>query len=86
MSQIEKLEQRLLSKPKDFTFQEAERLLKAYGFRRLEGGKTSGSRVKFICQNKGVNCYLHKPHPGNVLKTYQLDDLINVLKEGGLLR
>lgn len=85
MSKIEKLEQKLLSMPKDFTFQEAETLLNAYGFRRSEKGKTSGSRVKFVSNTANTTILLHKPHPGNELRHYQLKELVLNLKEGGFL-
>lgn len=86
MSQIEKMEQRLLSKPKDFTFQEAERLLSFYGFRRDNRGKTSGSAVRYVKDSVPIGLYLHRPHPGNTMKEYQLDELIDVLKQGGALK
>lgn len=86
MSQIEKLEQRLLSRPKDFTFQEAEKLLRFYGHVISNRGKTSGSRVKFIQPGIPGAFYLHKPHPGNVLQAYQVDDLIVYLMRGGFLK
>ncbi|MCL2214540.1 MAG: hypothetical protein FWC06_04940 [Treponema sp.] len=47
-------------------------------------GKTSGSRVVFSNKN-GDYIRLHKPHPRNILKLYQIDDLIQNLKEKGLL-
>ena len=47
MSQIEKLIERLKSKPKDFTYDELKRLLNDYGFVENNKGKTSGSRVRF---------------------------------------
>ena len=47
MGQKEKLIQRLKSRPKDFTFQEAETLLGYLDYKRSNKGKTSGSRVVF---------------------------------------
>lgn len=48
MGQKEKLIKKLLSKPKDFTFTEAETLLNYFDYVRSNKGKTSGSRVIFI--------------------------------------
>ena len=48
MGQKEKLIKKLLSKPKNFTFTEAETLLNYFDYVRSNKGKTSGSRVIFI--------------------------------------
>jgi len=45
MSKKEKLMARLLSKPKDFTFEELIVLLGCLGYTEVNIGKTSGSRV-----------------------------------------
>ena len=80
MGQKEKLIQRLKSKPKDFTFQEAETLLGYLEYIRSNKGKTSGSRVVFESNEHG-NILLHKPHPNNELKIYQIKQLIDVLEQ-----
>ena len=84
MEQKEKLIQRLKSKPKDFTFQEAETLLGYLEYIRSNKGKTSGSRVVFESNEHG-NILLHKPHPNNELKIYQIKQLIDVLEQEGLI-
>ena len=84
MGQKEKLIQRLKSKPKDFTFQEAETLLGYLEYIRSNKGKTSGSRVVFE-RNEHGNILLHKPHPNNELKIYQIKQLIDVLEQEGLI-
>lgn len=84
MSQKEKLIERLKSRPKDFTFDEAEKVLRWFGFNMRSSGKTSGSRVTFINDKLEV-IKLHKPHPQNELKTYALDQLIEFLEEKGLI-
>lgn len=85
MTRIEKLVDRLLSRPKDFTYAETARLLAVFGYIESYGGKTSGSRVAFIHPEKKRIIRLHKPHPGNVLKAYQITLLIEHLKELNLL-
>ena len=76
MSKQEKLLKRLQSKPKDFTYDEAKRILNHFGFIELNKGKTSGSRVQF--RNGKVFIELHKPHnTGNVMKPYQIKDIID---------
>lgn len=84
MGQKEKLIRRLLSGPKDFTFEEAEKLLGYFGYARSNKGKTSGSRVMFVGQDLAP-ILLHKPHPRKELLDYQLKQLIDILTEEGLL-
>jgi hypothetical protein len=54
MSKIDKLVLRLLSIPRDFTWEELTKLLGLFGFVELKKGKTGGSRRKFADQNKNV--------------------------------
>jgi len=84
MSRHEKLIERLLSRPTDFTFSELTTLLGDFGYILSASGATSGSRVVFI-NDEGTRIRLHKPHPRNILKLYQIDDIIHALKEGGHL-
>lgn len=84
MSKKEKLIIRLLSKPKDFTFEELTALLGHFGYKPTNSGRTSGSRVSFFNGEKDY-IRLHKPHPRNVLKAYQIEDAITALQERGLL-
>lgn len=84
MGQKEKLIQHLKSNPKDFTFDEAEVLLRYFDYIRSNKGKTSGSRIIFSSKEHG-SILLHKPHPGNELKSYQVKQLITLLTEEGLI-
>lgn len=78
MSKKEKLVARLLTCPKDFTYDELRSLLGLLGFEERSKGRTSGSRVEFA---KGRDTILlHKPHPNNQLKPYQVRQIINELK------
>ncbi|MCL2216931.1 MAG: type II toxin-antitoxin system HicA family toxin [Defluviitaleaceae bacterium] len=83
MGKKEKLISRLKSKPRDFTFDEMEALLLSLGFKKCKAGKTSGSRVRYI--RNGVLVLLHKPHPGNILKPYQIREALSVLRKEGLI-
>lgn len=80
MSKKDKLIQKLKSKPKDFTYNEAKIILNSFGFIENNKGKTSGSRVVFVNENDD-KVEMHKPHPGNILKSYQVNKLLNILKE-----
>lgn len=80
MSKKEKLLEKLKSKPKDFTYDEAKIILNSFGFVENNKGRTSGSRVEFIREGR-KKIELHKPHPRNVLKPYQIEILLNELEE-----
>lgn len=84
MGQKEKLIQRLKTKPKNFTFDDAEALLKYLDYVYSNKGRTSGSRVIFSSEKHG-NILLHKPHPQKELKTYQIKQLIEILEQEGLI-
>lgn len=80
MSKKDKLLEKLKSKPKDFTYNEAKIILNKLGYFENNKGKTSGSRVAFI-NEKNEKIELHKPHPANTLKLYQINKLLNKLEE-----
>ncbi|MBO6233779.1 MAG: type II toxin-antitoxin system HicA family toxin [Clostridia bacterium] len=84
MSKIEKQIERLKSKPKDYTYEEAKNLLNKLGFFENNKGKTSGSRVEFK-DTYGRKIMLHKPHPSNIIKMYKVNDMLNDLIEWRLI-
>jgi len=84
MGHKEKLIERLKSKPKDFTFDDMETLLRFLSYQRTNKGRTSGSRVMFVSDNHPL-IMLHKPHPRKELLMYQIKQLIEVLEQEGLL-
>ena len=85
MGQKDKLIAKLKSNPRNFTFDEAETLLGYFGYRRSNKGKTSGSRVMFINDENKSKIILHKPHPRKELLEYQVKQLVEQLKQEGLL-
>lgn len=84
MGQKEKLIRKLKSKPKDFTFGDAEALLGYFAYARSNKGRTSGSRVMFV-SSEYPPILLHKPHPRKELLDYQIKQLIEVLEQEGLI-
>lgn len=82
MSQKKKLLERLKTKPKDFTWEELESVLTSFGYQAESG---AGSRRKFFNSKTGDAINLHQPHPKNILKSYQIRDVLIHLKEKGLL-
>ncbi|MDQ6758022.1 MAG: type II toxin-antitoxin system HicA family toxin [Bacteroidota bacterium] len=85
MSKKEKLVSRLLLRPKDFSYSELKSLLSGIGYVESNKGKTSGSAVAFVNRKSSHIIRLHKPHPKNILKTYQVDMIIQELKKENLI-
>lgn len=79
MTRRQKLIDRLLTRPKDFSYDEARSILVAFGFVEHNKGRTSGSRVEFHRDNDTI--LMHKPHPSGILKPYQVRQLIDFLQE-----
>ena len=75
MTAKQKLIKRFISLPKDFTFDELSQLLKGFGYEIGSKGKTSGSRIRFINAESKSIIDLHKPHPGNIVKSGALKDV-----------
>ena len=86
MSSHEKLLARFLRLPKDFTWSELKSLLKKYGYFQNNKGKTSGSRISFEKEDSNVKLDLHKPHPTDILKPYQMKDVSEFLKRMGVIK
>lgn len=85
MGTKEKLRERFMKMPSDFTFDEMLRLLEGFGYEKGDKGHTSGSRVIFKNGNKRP-IMLHKPHPGNIVKTYAMKQVYDDLKEAGFIK
>lgn len=86
MSKIDKIIKKLQKRPapKDFKWEELLKVLTHFDFRVIVRGKTGGSRRKFV-NRKGVIISLHEPHPSNELKTYQIDQVVEILQREKLL-
>lgn len=85
MSKFQKAKDRILQKPKDYTYTEARYLLGKMGFEEFNKGKTSGSRVRFYRDKDGKIILLHKPHPEDVMDRGAVSGLVDYLKEIGEL-
>ena len=86
MSKTEKLLQRFLSKPKDFTFGELSRLLKSFGYEETKRGKTSGSRVTFYNAKLDDMIKFHRPHPSQIMKQCYLREIEQQLRDKGVIK
>jgi len=85
MGRAGKLLNKLLLRPNDFSYDELVSLLGRFGYVELKKGKTSGSRRAFAHRNTKHVIRLHKPHPKNILKRYQIDEIIIELTKSGLI-
>lgn len=83
MSKKDKLIERLLKKPKDFSFDEMVVLLSYFGYKLKQGN--SGSGIKFVKENSNEVINFHKPHPNGILKRYVLNQVIEKLRKDGVL-
>ena len=84
MGRIDKLIAKFKTTPKNFTYQELQKLLSHLGYTEDAAGKTSGSRLRFI-NEKGESFLIHRPHPQNELKEYVVKDILEKLIERGEL-
>lgn len=85
MSRHSKLIERFLRLLKDFSYDELKRLLGGLGYDEFTKGKTSGSRVAFVHRDSKHIVRFHKPHPGNIVKRYVLEQLSEELRKQGIL-
>ena len=84
MSKKEKLRNRFKSKPSNFSWNELKSMLSGMGYELSTGGRTGGSRIKFL-HSERPPIIMHKPHPTPVLKRYQVEQILEFLKKEGLL-
>lgn len=80
MSKLEKLKTKLLSKPKDFTWDELKSLLGTLGFDEIKG---NGSRRKFFREPDKILFSLHEPHPRKIIKPVYIKQIVEKLTESG---
>lgn len=83
MARKDKLIARLRSGPKDFTWAEACTLMGACGFELKNRG---GSRRMFIHTETRRKVGMHEPHSRSALLPYELDLLIDGLREVGEIK
>jgi len=83
MSSIEKLKERFLNVPNDFSIYELEKLLSYYGYKRNNKDKTSGSRIIFY-RDGCPRIHVHVPHNHLVNQT-SLKEIKSILIRGGII-
>ncbi len=82
MSKLDKALARLSSRPSDYHWSELVALLTALGY-HLEQG--NGSRRNFIRTKGKLPLSLHEPHPNGILKAYAVKQVMEYLKQEGVL-
>ena len=85
MSKKEKLIERFMLLPKDFTFDEIVHLLVYLGFNEITTGKTGGSRVRFCNIELKITIFFHKPHPSNIMCESALKEICKKLSDNKLI-
>lgn len=80
MTKKAKLLQRLVQLSADLTWDEAATVMKQHNFEMLKG---DGSGRKFVHATTRTKVFIHKPHPGNIVKTYAQRDLLEGLRNAG---
>ncbi len=78
MAKLQKIIARLQSRPSDFTWAELKQIMQAFGYELKTSG---GSGRKFIHSDSKATLFMHEPHPGKILKAYQVKDAIHFLKQ-----
>ncbi len=85
MSRHEKLREKLLRLPRNFTYDELVTLLGGYGYISAERRRASGSAVMFFNVKLNDKIMFHRPHPEKEMKRYILELIIEKLKKNELL-
>ncbi len=86
MSTTEKLIERFCRFPDDFSFEEAVRLLSAFGYREHGKGMASGSRVRFKNKWRGEYVDIHRSRPGSLVKERMMRAIYRHLRDNGLMK
>lgn len=79
MSKKQKLIDRIKQLPKDFTWDEAAKLMKMCNFDLI---KNDGS-ARMFRHSTGIKVRIHQPHPTPVLPKYAIELLIEGLRNSG---
>jgi hypothetical protein len=85
MSRKEKILKRFISLSKDFSWQELTVLLNGFDYSEIKTGKTSGYGAAFYNEKTEHLIRLHRPHPGSILKRYQIELILEELISKGVI-
>ncbi|MES2321688.1 MAG: type II toxin-antitoxin system HicA family toxin [Pseudomonadota bacterium] len=82
MPKVDKRLQRFLSVPNDLAWAELVAILNSLGFAEL--AQRRGSYRTFV-SGAGLKLFLHRPHPGNIVKRYAIREVIEALRNFGII-
>jgi hypothetical protein len=85
VSKLQKFLDWIINNSGTVTYSELSYVLSRFGYQEVKPGKTSGSRVAFYNQSKKLLIRLHKPHPSNELKDYQIKLIKAHLEQNNLI-
>lgn len=85
VSKKDKLIAKLLSKSKNFTWDDTTTLMGACGY-KLVNASGGGSGRMFVHTGTGQKVRLHEPHPQNTLLPYMVRQLTEALIEAGEIK
>jgi hypothetical protein len=85
MSKQEKLLKKLLEIPRNFTFDELLTLMKSFGYKVENRGRSSGSAIMFYHPELKDKIMIHRPHPEKEVKQYVLLMMIEKLRKNKMI-
>lgn len=85
VSKLQKILDWIINSSGTIIYSELSYVLSKFGYFEIKTGKTSGSLVTFYNKSKKLLIRLHKPHPGNELKDYQVKLIRSHLEQNKLL-
>lgn len=85
VSKLQKILDWIINSSGTIIYSELSYVLSKFGYLEIKTGNTSGSRVAFYNKSKKLLIRLHKPHPSNELKDYQVKLIRSHLEQNKLL-
>jgi hypothetical protein len=85
LGKFDKIIQRIINHSGTITYDELTYVLGKLGYHEIKPGKTGGSRVAFYHDARKLIIRLHRPHPQNTLKDYQLGLIRTHLEQNKLI-
>ena len=85
VSKLQKILDWIINSSGTIIYSELSYVLSKFEYFEIKTGKTSGSRVAFYNKSKKLLIRLHKPHPSNELKDYQVKLIRSHFEQNKLL-
>lgn len=85
MSKHEKLLNKFLARPRNFTYDDLVSLLRGFGYTVETRGRSSGSAVMFYNARLNDKILIHMPHPEKEIKRYVIEMVIEKLRNNQMI-